>query len=335
MDKTYTLLSPTATNWKTENMMNASSKNEKYTQGRHSIAVVSRRTGITQLVLRAWERRYGAVVPSRTDTARRLYSDQDLEKLSLLQLLTKAGHRIGDIAQLSLEDLHQLATESGARAMVSASESPDGSVDAATLLEEAMGAVSNLDDRGLKSVLDKALLHLSKPVLRRELLAPMLQEVGNRWNDGTLRIAHEHMATSIVSAFLAAMNSRYQVLPGAPLVAVATPSGHLHELGALLAASHAHEAGWDVLYLGANLPAEEIAAAARARAVRAIMLSMVFPTADPGVMDQLRELRKLVGPDLSIIVGGHGAPSYGAVLAEIGALTLADTEELGDVLASV
>ncbi len=248
--------------------MNASHKHETYTQGRHSIAVVSRRTGITQLVLRAWERRYHAVVPSRTDTGRRLYSDQDLEKLSLLQMLTKSGHRIGDIAKQSLEDLHKLAIESGVQAMAAASESPDGSVDAAALLDEALGAIANFDDGGLRSVLDKALLHLSKPVLRREMLAPLLNEVGNRWKDGRLRIAHEHMATPIVNTFLSAMNARCQVLPGAPLVVVATPTGHLHELGALLAASHAHEAGWDVLYLGPNLPAEEIATAARARGVR-------------------------------------------------------------------
>jgi methanogenic corrinoid protein MtbC1 len=315
--------------------MTASRQDETYTKGRHSIAVVARRTGITQLVLRAWERRYNAVVPSRTETGRRLYSDEDLEKLSLLQMLTKTGQRIGDIAKLPLKDLHEVAIESGVQAMATASESLDGSVDAAALLEEALGAVSNFDDRGFESVLDKALLHLSKPVLRRNLLAPLLEEVGNRWNDGRLRIAHEHMATSIVTSFLTAMNSRYQVLPGAPLVVVATPSGHLHELGALLAASHAHEAGWDVLYLGPNLPAEEIATAARARGVRAIMLSVVFPTADSGVMDQLRELRKLVGPGMPIIVGGNGAPSYGPLLAEIGAITVADTEDLGGVLTTI
>jgi len=297
--------------------------------------VVSRRTGITQLVLRAWERRYHAVVPSRTDTGRRLYSDQDLEKLSLLHMLTKSGHRIGDIAKQSLEDLHKLAIESGVQAMAAASESLDRSVDAAALLDEALGAIGNFDDGGLQSVLDKALLHLSKPVLRRDLLAPLLTEVGNRWKDGRLRIAQEHMATSIVTTFLTAMNTRYQVLPGAPLVVVATPSGHLHEMGALLAASHAHEAGWDVLCLGSNLPAEEIASAARARGVRAIMLSMVFPFADSGVMDQLRELRKLVGPAMPIIIGGQGAPSYGPVLAEIGALSVAGTEELGEILTSI
>jgi DNA-binding transcriptional MerR regulator/methylmalonyl-CoA mutase cobalamin-binding subunit len=316
--------------------MNASKRDETSTEGRHSIAVVSRRTGITQLVLRAWERRYGAVVPSRTATGRRLYSDQDLKKLSLLQMLTNNGHRIGDIANLSGEELRQLAAESGVMTMVAASGSLDGSVvEAQELLGEALMAVQNFDDRGLETILERALLRLSKPLLRKGLLAPLLEEIGVRWGDGRLRIAHEHIATAIVSAFLTSMNSRYQVLPGAPLVAVATPSGHWHELGALLAASQAYESGWDVLYLGSNMPAEEIATAANSRGVRAIMLSLVFPTADPGVMNQLRELRKLVGPDLPVLVGGHAAPSYLPTLTEIRARIVGDTEELGWVLTSL
>jgi methanogenic corrinoid protein MtbC1 len=162
-----------------------------------------------------------------------------------------------------------------------------------------------------------------------------LVEVGNQWGKGKLRIAHEHMASAIVGAFLTAMNARYQVLPGAPLVAVATPSGQYHEIGALLAASQAHESGWDVLYLGPNLPAEEIATAARGRGVRAVMISLVFPTSDPGVVAQLRELRKLVGADMPIVVGGQGAPSYQGALTEIGAQVVADLDELGVVLTSI
>jgi methanogenic corrinoid protein MtbC1 len=315
--------------------MNASDKDDISTEGRHSIAVVSRRTGLSQLVLRAWERRYEAVVPARTATSRRLYSDQDLEKLTLLHLLTNAGHRIGDVAQNSVAELRKLAVESGVRAMTTASESLEGTVDTADLLEDAMVAIRNFDDRGLKTILDKALLHLSKPVLRRELLVPLLAEIGSQWVDGRLRISHEHMASAIIEAFLTAMNARFQVLPGAPLVVVATPSGQYHEIGALLAASQAHESGWDVLYLGSNLPAEEIATAARARGVRAVMLSLVFPTSDPGLVSQLQDLRKLVGADMPIIAGGQGASSYQGTLSEIGAQAVVDLDDIGVVLKSI
>jgi DNA-binding transcriptional MerR regulator/methylmalonyl-CoA mutase cobalamin-binding subunit len=315
--------------------MHANSQEDVQTEGRHSIAVVSRRTGITQLLLRAWERRYQAVVPSRTPTGRRLYSDRDLEKLSLLQMLTNNGHRISDVANLPLEELSQLAEEIAASQPPAAPVASGAPVSTGSLLEGAITAVSNLDARGLEKTLDKALVHLSKPALRRDLLVPLLVEIGNRWQDGDLRVSHEHMATSIVSAFLTAMNSRYRVSAGAPLLAVATPAGQIHELGALMAASHAFESGWDVLYLGANIPAEEIAAAMEIRGARAVMLSLVFPGADPGTTAELRELRRLMGPAMPIIVGGQASPSYQAILAEIGAMLAADPEQLGGILGAI
>jgi len=305
------------------------------TEGRHSIAVVSRRTGITQLLLRAWERRYKAVVPSRTATGRRLYSDQDLEKLTLLHLLTNYGHRISDVANQPLDDLRRLADEVAAGETALAPEPTGAPASADVLLKDALEAVENLDDKGLERVLDRALVGLSKPALRRELIVPLLVEVGMRWNDGRFRIAHEHMATAIVSSFLTALNSRYRISPGAPLLAVTTPVGQLHEMGAILAASHAYEAGWDVLYMGPNMPAEDIAAAAQARGVRGIMLSLVFPGSDPAVTVQLQELRKLVGPKMPILVGGQASLSYQGVLAEIGAMFVADPDHLGSVLGTI
>lgn len=303
---------------------------------RHSIAVVSRRTGINQLVLRAWERRYAAVVPSRTPTGRRRYTDADLEKLILLASLTGAGHRIGDIAGLPLAELQGLARENLAPGSApgagrrGADPVPTAGVeaDAPRLLAEALVAVTDLDARGLEAVLDRGLVALSKPELRRRLLVPLLVEIGNRWKDGQLRVAHEHMATSIVTAFLTALNARCRVAPGAPVLAVATPAGQMHELGALLAAGHALEAGWDVLYLGPNLPAEDIAAAVRSRSARAVLLGLVFPQGDPGTAGELRELRRLVGSDLPLLVGGQAAPSYAEVLAEVGALTFSSPEDL-------
>ena len=155
-------------------------------------------------------------MPGRTDTGRRLYSDQDLEKLTLLGLLTGVGHRIGDIATLPLEELRALAEENSA-APAPAVRPTGEAVPASHFLEDALKAIVALDARGLENVLNQALLHLSKPILRREFLAPLLEEVGARWCDGRLRIAHEHMATAVIKTFLSGVNARYQVwlLPAA------------------------------------------------------------------------------------------------------------------------
>ena len=315
--------------------MNTEHSTDPQLTPRHSIAVVSRRTGITQLVLRAWERRYAAVTPTRTPTGRRKYTDYDVQKLTLLKELTNGGHRIGDVAHLSLKDLKELFREMGAIEAVPVPMAGSVPAKAGDLMAEALVAVENLDAHDLEAVLNKALVDLSKPELRHDLLVPLMQEIGNRWQDGQLRVSHEHMATSIVVAFMATINARYRVAPGAPVLAVTTPAGQMHELGALLAASSAYEAGWDVLYLGANMPAEDIASAVKSTGARAILLSLIFPHGDSQTMSELQELRRLVGRDLPILAGGQAVPSYTVLLAELGVRTVISTDNLDEALRRV
>jgi methanogenic corrinoid protein MtbC1 len=300
-------------------------------EARHSIAVVSRQTGLTQLLLRAWERRYGAVEPARTPTGRRLYTDADLKKLRLLKLLTEADHRIGDVANMPVAELEELAVQA-TTLPPSAPRPADPYATPDRMLSEALQAVADLDGGGLERVLQQASVAFSRPVLRRELLAPLLYEIGDRWRAGRIRVAHEHMATAIVRTFLAGLGSHSPAPAGAPVMVAGTPQGQVHELGLLMATSQAEEAGWNVYYLGANLPAEEMAAVALMRDARGVLLSLVFPSADPGTAAELRNLRRAMGPDPFLLVGGAAAGSYRDVLSEIGARLVTDTDVLDQML---
>jgi DNA-binding transcriptional MerR regulator/methylmalonyl-CoA mutase cobalamin-binding subunit len=287
---------------------------------RHSIAVVSRRTGLSQLVLRAWERRYAVVAPGRTESGRRRYSDLDVERLSLLGRLTAADHRIGDIANLPLADLRQLVDELPVPAAARPVAAAPVTGDAAAHLERAMHAVAALDPAALEGVLSRASLALGRTALRQDLIQPLLERIGEQWRDGSLRIAHEHMASTIVHSFLAAGNAAQLPEPGSPLLIVTAPVRNRHELGALLAASLGLELGWEVLYLGVDLPAEEIAAAALQRSARAVFLSLIYPPADLVVATQIEQLRRLLGPGVGLLAGGAAAESYAPSLARIGAV---------------
>lgn len=317
--------------------MSASRYTAPDTAPRHSIAVVSRRTGLNQLLLRAWERRYGAVAPGRTDTGRRLYSDLDIERLLLMRRLTAADHRIGDIGNLPLEDLRALAAElppasSSAIHVVPTATTAAGAKTAAALLEEALAAVSALQPGALENVLERATVHLSRPALRQELILPLLQRVGELWRDGSFRIAHEHMASAIVHTFLATANASQVPATGSPLLVVAAPLRNRHELGAMLAASLGLDLGWEVLYLGADMPAEEIALAVEVRGARAVFLSLVYPPADAVVAGQIELLRRLVGPQVGILAGGGSAPSYETTLDVIGASLAMAPEDFAGAL---
>ncbi|MFM9014731.1 MAG: cobalamin-dependent protein, partial [Gemmatimonadota bacterium] len=105
-------------------------------------------------------------------------------------------------------------------------------------------------------------------------------------------------------------------------------AGQLHELGAMLAATSAGGHGWRVVYLGPNLPAEELARAAQVARADAIALSVIYPIDDQKVADELRRLRRLLPPKVSLVVGGGGATSYTGVLREIGAVTIGPLSDL-------
>ena len=286
-------------------------------EARHPIGVVSARTGIPQDLLRAWEKRYDAVVPSRGPTGRRLYSDRDIEKLRLLKRAVAAGRRISDVAALSVDDLNRLISEDANEKAADAPRRPEPVAPHGDYLDLALDALEQLDRQRLERVLDDAAVSLSVPELRRKLIAPLLTIIGERWQEGSLRIVHEHMASAIVRTFVAGLGNA-SLPPSAPSLVMTTPAGQRHELGALLAATAAGEFGWNVTYLGPDLPSEEIAAAVRQIEPRAVALSVVYQNGNLQVQEEIKKLRRYVDPGIDIIVGGRAVASLRSFLEDIG-----------------
>jgi methanogenic corrinoid protein MtbC1 len=112
----------------------------------------------------------------------------------------------------------------------------------------------------------------------------------------------------------------------APSIIIATPSGQLHELGALIIALVAALEGWRVIYLGPNLPAEEIASATKLKKSQLVLLSLVYPANDPFLKQELEKLRTLLHSDVKIVIGGRVSESYQEILDHIGAIQLNDLD---------
>ena len=110
------------------------------------------------------------------------------------------------------------------------------------------------------------------------------------------------------------------------------PAGQRHELGALLVAGIAADQGWRVMYLGTDLPAEEIAAAVDASRASVVLLSLVYPMPDTRLLDEVRLLRKLVGSDVLLVSGGRAAVAMREELAASGIAVIQDLEDLRPIL---
>lgn len=313
--------------------------NHKYqsSQPRHPIQVVARRTGLSQDVIRAWERRHHAVAPERSGTARRLYSDDDVDRLVLLRRATLQGRRIGDIAHLPSDDLRSMVERDDSeteKAPVAPGHGGNGHL-AAAHLESCLDAVRTLDSIRLEAALSKSALTLGTPALMERVLAPLLRQVGDLWQDGTMTAGHEHLASVLVASLLNSLRSAYATPGPGPEVVVTTPAGQLHELGSLMAAVAAASTGWKVSYLGPNLPAEEIAAAAGARHAKAVALSIIYPVGDPRIADELRRLRDLLPAGSKLLVGGSGAPAYERALRSVGATTVESVTDFVSALQAI
>jgi len=293
--------------------------------------MASRRTGLSAHVIRIWEQRYGAVEPERTDTNRRLYSPAQIERLNLLREVTQAGHSIGHVANLPTRKLRQLAAEgggAGSRIPSRLAGTPAGP----SWLEECLSATRSLDAQALDDVLKRGATALGGLGLLQRVVAPLTQTIGDLWRDGTLTAAHEHFASGVIRVFLGQAVNPFGGMENAPVLVVATPAGQLHELGALLVGAAAANLGWQVTYLGASLPAAEIAGAAKQSRARAVALSLVFPEDDPRLEGELTLLRELLPPEVVLLTGGRAVPAYRKAIERIGAVQIGDLADLNSAL---
>ena len=287
----------------------------------HSVRIVAKRTGLKPDLLRAWEKRYHVVRPTRSDGGQRNYTDADIERLRLLVKVTSAGRQIGQVAGLEDSELRAMAAADALEAPRSITPESSGS-SAADYVTAALAAAEAFDANALESSLRMATLMLPSDQVLDDVFGPLLMAIGIRWSEGRFPPANGHLATAVVRRVLDWMTDSLPVRNDAPKIVVGTPAFQMHDLGAMLAATAAAGSGWHVTFLGASLPAGELSRAARLAGADAVALSIVCPTDDQRVSDDLRRLRAELPKPVALLVGGGGAIAYIDVLAEIGAIHL-------------
>ncbi|MBC8186880.1 MAG: MerR family transcriptional regulator [Proteobacteria bacterium] len=257
----------------------------------HPVRVAARMTGLKPELLRAWEARYRAVTPGRSEGGSRLYSSDDLERLVLLRDVVAVGHRIGSVARLSLSELRDLLSDA-------TRQEPDS-------IERIVSAFHGLDGAEGRRLLMDELATLGEIVFVKDLVLPFLVEVGRRWQVGELSIAAEHLASSVTRSVLMNLIDDENESRGLPRVVLATPSGERHDLGTLVSAVVAKRAGRDLVFLGADVPAEELVDCAIRSNASALALGIVtLPKANAERI--LVEVRKKLPKPIRMFIGGAG-----------------------------
>lgn len=293
-------------------------------QNKYTIKAVSNITGLSEFVIRVWEKRYSAVVPQRTETNRRLYSDDDVQKLELLHKATQKGHSIGNIHNLSVEQLKEITSERKYMKQEVIIPDPENYE---SYLSVAHQAISELNPDKLESVLLSASINLNQHHLLAGVLIPLLEKIGTLWEDGNIRVSNEHFASVVISKFMNNYWESFKIPANARRILIAAPMGQYHEFGALLCAIIAASRGWKVIYFGPNLPVADIVAASNQLDVKAVALSFVYPPADISLKTELEKL-KYLNRDIKLFAGGRVADTYMDILEILNAEIIHDVFEL-------
>ena len=298
-----------------------------------TIKLVALETGLSVHTIRVWEKRYGAVKPVRADNNRRLYTEEDVERLRLLREATQAGHAISQIATASLAELQRLLHDAPPpRVSTGRTRAEETESIASTFIERAITAITDFDARSFTKLLDQAAVELGSPAVLQRFIAPLAERVGSMWRAGDFTIAHEHFASTHITDFLATFARPYAENISSPHLVLATPPGQLHELGAVIVAAAARSHGWRTTYLGAALPVEEIVGALRNLSPRAVGLSIVYPPDDAALRRDLEKLRELLPADCALLIGGRSSSGYTDLLRKIKAIEVEKLEDLYPVL---
>jgi DNA-binding transcriptional MerR regulator len=236
-----------------------------------SIGTLSNATGVPIDTLRTWERRYGFPAPlTRTGGSHRRYSADTIDQLRLIVRALELGHRPSAVLGRDLEELRRLLGGD-------ASGAPHGQARAAGQETVARWLAHTRAMAGDALFADFQRTLATMPVLQFLALhmGPYLQAMGEAWADGTLRVSHEHFASERVREFSSAQwRALNDAGPGARATLVlATPPGEEHALGLHMAAWVVALAGARVVFLGANVPVEEIAFGVAHHHARGVLLS--------------------------------------------------------------
>ena len=258
----------------------------------YPLRTAARLTGLSPELLRAWERRHGVVEPLRTPGGTRRYSTADLERLRLVKAAVDAGNRISQVARLELEELKRVSAGAEAR--------PGGRLD------EILALLDHFDSAEVRRLLSLQLSALGAARFARDLALPLVREIGDRWANGQMGIACEHLATGVLRSLLGSALAPTATSLFGPRIVFATPAGERHELGLLMAALTALGAGANPIYLGVELPVEDLLSAVDGTDAAALALSIVTISSAEAtrVVDALRG--GLSAP-IHLWLGGAGA----------------------------
>lgn len=263
---------------------------------RYRMKAVSRLTGVRPELLRMWEKRYHLFKPHRAGNRYREFDDEDVQLLLYIRQQIDQGRTIGELAAEGREALlRQSAPE----------HTKQTQHVYADLIDELLNYIQRLDKTRLETRLAECVAHYTFGVTLNLILVPLMHQLGERWAERTLSIASEHFATMLLKQRLLTMLQATAPGANSAVLLCACPPGEFHELGLLTFAYTMQQNGWQLCYLGPDLPVRELYRGCQHLQPALVALSFTHVTDTSDCLETLQELDTSLAPSYPTVVGGQ------------------------------
>jgi MerR family transcriptional regulator, light-induced transcriptional regulator len=273
------------------------------------IGELSRRLGVSDHVLRAWETRYGLLQPARSAGGFRLYSEADELRVRRMQTHLAQGLSAAEAARTVLGE------DGGPRADLDRAAEPHPAPTSRELSGALRQALDTFDEPTAQAVLDRFVSDLSLTTMLRDVVVPYLAELGDRWERGTASIAQEHFASNVIRGRLAGLARGWGSGHG-PRAVLACPPGELHDLALMVFGIVLNRNGWRIDYLGMSTPVGELTRMVDATRPDLVVLAATLPQNLESLATQLTALARRA----PLVLAGAGATPQ--IAAAVGARLL-------------
>jgi DNA-binding transcriptional MerR regulator len=295
----------------------------------YRIHIASEMSGVSEGLIRAWERRYGVLKPRRTASGYRAYTETDIEVLRRLKQLTAEGVSIAEAVKLLPQIRREVKEDvEGRGGLLRAPQAEQ----VQAWRRDALAAAARLDQQAVELILDEAMASMPPVPFFEEVLAPLQQELGERWHRGTVTVAEEHLVTQASRQRVLTLLHQAPRRARRHVVCACFPLED-HELGLMGVALRFRHAGWRVTFLGARTPAEHLGRVVGALSPDLVALSAVSDEGEATFRATLEALLAAMPPGTRVAMGGPPALRYEAQVKALGALTVGTPTEWEALLA--
>jgi DNA-binding transcriptional MerR regulator len=270
----------------------------RLSHGLFQIGEVSRRTGVTVDVIRAWERRYGLLQPTRSEGNFRLYCAQDVARLRLMRHYIQQNIAPSRAAVLVTQAKARLASNPGIPA-----------ADMRKAVAVLHGALERFDGAAAEQLLGRLVSLFTPGVVLRDVILPYLREFGERWDGDDAAVAQQHLATCLLEGWMLGVARGQGGSDNRTAVLACVPGEH-HALGLAAFAVALADHDWKIVYLGRDAPLEVVQTAADAVGADAIVLAATLPDALADAADAIGELAQR----RPVMLGGRATPHVAPAL---------------------